>query len=72
MLDFQCWFCGSAIDRSDAGATKITVENLWRWATGNAGRDAPRQSLYAHTECAREKLRGATMDIEPELLSDGD
>jgi hypothetical protein len=65
MNGYQCWFCGEGIENSDAGAVVITVEGLRRRHAGSRGDDAPCQSVYAHSECAKVRLKGATMDIEP-------
>jgi len=72
MLEFQCWFCGEGIDRADAGALIITVGNLWRWEAESAGDDDPTQCVYAHSSCAKERLEGATMDIDPGLFDKSD
>ncbi|MEA3046486.1 MAG: hypothetical protein QOJ53_818, partial [Sphingomonadales bacterium] len=39
--EFQCWFCGQAIERVDTGAVMITVESLWRWVARSASTDDP-------------------------------
>jgi hypothetical protein len=71
MREYQCWFCSEGIDRNaDAHAVMIVVENLWRWDAGSKRDDDPWQSVYAHSACARTRLKGATMELEPDLLGD--
>jgi hypothetical protein len=41
MSDFQCWFCGEGIERTDAGAVMINIESLWRWAEELRSNDDP-------------------------------
>ena len=72
MLDFQCWFCGEGIDRTDSGAIIMTVENLWRWEAESASEDDPMQSVYAHSTCAKDRLQGATMDLDPSVFDESD
>jgi len=71
-LEFQCWFCGQGIERSDVGAVIITIESLWRWESESQSDDDPVQSVYAHSHCAKAKLEGATMDIEPSIFGEED
>ena len=68
MNKYQCWFCGDDIDRTDCGAVMIMVENLWDWDAGVQAEDRPFQSVYAHSGCAKRKMKGATMDLEPEVF----
>jgi len=68
---YQCWFCGQGIDRADAGAAVISIANLWLWDAGSRGEDDPWQAVYAHSTCARERLKGATMEIEPHIFGEG-
>ncbi len=70
MTDFQCWFCGHQIARSDAGAVMLQVESLWRWAENTRAADDPCQSIYAHSECAKDRLAGATMKLEPSMFGE--
>ncbi len=71
MKEYQCWFCGVGIDRTaDAHAVMIVVENLWRWDAGSKSDDDPWQAVYAHSACARTRLKGSTMELEPDLLGD--
>lgn len=72
MAEYQCWFCGQGIDRSDTGAILITVENLWRYDVGSTSKDDPLQSVYAHSACAKDRLRGATMTFEPAIFDEED
>ena len=72
MSDYQCWFCGEGIERTDASAVMITVESLWRWDAGSQRDDDPMQSIYAHSACAKNHLRGATMAIEPSIFGEED
>ena len=71
-MEFQCWFCGQGIERSDAGAVIITIESLWRWEGESQSDDDPVQSVYAHSHCAKPKLEGATMDFEPSIFGEED
>lgn len=68
MLTFQCWFCEREIERSDSSAVMITVENMWRWEADAVTADDPTQQIYAHTDCAKEKLAGPSMTIEPSVF----
>lgn len=71
MSEYQCWFCGEGIDRTaDAHAVMIAVENPWRWDAGSKSDDDPWQAVYAHSACARIRLKGKTMDLEPHVLGD--
>lgn len=72
MLKFACWFCGEGIDRDDNSALLVSVGNLWHWAEGNRGKCDPFQNLYAHSRCAKSRMTGATMSLDPaELREDG-
>jgi hypothetical protein len=70
MNEYQCWFCDQGIERTDAGAVMVTIENLWRWDVGSPNEDDPLQSIYAHSSCAKRQLTGATMELEPSLFGD--
>ena len=72
MTEFECWFCGKNIERADAAAVTMTVENLWLWADDSRSVDNPVQRLFAHADCAKDRLRGAQMELEPELLGEGE
>jgi hypothetical protein len=72
MTEFQCWFCGQGISRADAGAVIITVQSLWRWDAGSRSDSDPLQSVYAHSTCAKERLRGETMSLEPSIFGEED
>lgn len=68
MNEYQCWFCGNKIDRADKRAVMLTVESLWRWDAGSKDEDDPLQSVYSHTDCAKKRLQGATMALEPSVF----
>lgn len=70
MSDYECWFCGTAIERADLGAVKIAVESLWRWADSTLSDEDPQQIIFAHSRCAKERMAGARMDLEPEVFSE--
>ena len=72
MTKYACWFCGQSIDRSDIGAVVIHLEGLWRWDSGVTEEDDPYQAVYAHSACAKERLRGATMRLEPSIFAEED
>ena len=72
MTEYQCWFCGQGIDRSDSGAVMVTVESLRRWAAGRRDDDDPWQSFFAHTACAKERLAGATVELERHIFGEDD
>ncbi len=68
MNEYSCWFCAGNIDRVDTGAVMIVVESLWDWDDGN--RSDAWQSVYAHSHCAKARLTGATMSIEPHIFGE--
>ena len=70
MNEYQCWFCGEGIERSDTGAVLITLESLWRWDSRISRRKRPAQSVYGHSACARGRMKGATMEIEPSIFGE--
>ena len=70
MNEYQCWFCGRGIERSDIGAVLIAIEGLWRWDAGSTEEDASRQAVYAHSACAKDRLRGATMQLETSIFGE--
>jgi hypothetical protein len=72
MNEYQCWFCGEGIERADTGALMISVEGLWRWDAGSRSEDDPWQSIYVHSKCAKERLNGATMSLEPSVFGEED
>lgn len=72
MNGYQCWFCGLGVEQDDAHAVMITVENLWRWEADSPSEDDPMQSVYAHSSCASDRLKGATMDLDPSLFGEED
>jgi hypothetical protein len=70
MTEYQCWFCGQGIERADGGAVIIIIENLWRWADAARTADDPFQSVYAHSQCAKDRMTGATMNLEPHIFGE--
>lgn len=72
MNGYQCWFCGQGIDEADAGAVMISIQSLWRWSSGVSKDDDPFQAVYAHSACTKERMHGATMDLEPSTFLEGD
>ncbi len=70
MNGFQCWFCGEGIDRSHTGAVMINIEGLWRWADEARSDDDPWQSIYAHAHCAKDRMAGVTMNLEPSVFGE--
>jgi hypothetical protein len=72
VMEYQCWFCGQGIERSDAGAIAITVEGLWRYDAGSRSEDDPVQNVFAHATCAKARLSGATMALEPSIFGEDD
>jgi hypothetical protein len=70
MNEYQCWFCGHGINRTDTGAVMISIGNLWLWDAGSRSEDDPWQAIYAHAACARERTKGATMEIEPHIFGE--
>lgn len=72
MTEYACWFCDRGIERSDDGAILITLENIWRWHEGSRTDDDPCQQVYAHSSCAKDRLKGATMEIEPVVFGEDD
>ena len=72
MNGYQCWFCGQSIERSDAQAVMILIENLWLWEAGSTNEDDPLQAVCAHSYCARGRMHGATMDLDESLFGKDD
>lgn len=72
MRTFQCWFCDQGIERTDIGAAMVTVESLWRWDAGSRNDYDPSQSIYLHSQCAKDRMKGATMEIDPSVFADED
>jgi hypothetical protein len=70
MNGYQCWFCGKVIEPTDTAAVMIGVQSLWRWDSGVRRNDDPWQDIYAHSTCAKERMRGATMDLEPSVFGE--
>lgn len=62
MRDFSCWFCKGTIKETDVKAVSVEVSNLWSDTA-----DFPRQTLYAHSDCATTYLSGAYR-FDPEDL----
>ncbi len=61
---FACWFCGQEIERTKSRALTITLQDLW---TENAESE-PTQIIYAHFECAGTRMKGASMNLERDVL----
>jgi len=72
MNEYQCWFCEQGIERSDKGAILITLESLWRWDARSTGDDDPLQAVYAHSRCAKERLKGSNMVLDPSIFGEDD
>ncbi|OYY72336.1 MAG: hypothetical protein B7Y47_04770 [Sphingomonas sp. 28-63-12] len=72
MMEFQCWFCGVGIDRDDKSAVLVSVESLWRWADGERGKEDPFQNIYIHSTCAKDRMTGATMELDPSVFDEDD
>ena len=72
MSDYQCWFCGEGIARADRGAVIVNIESLWRWDAGSLDDDRPSQDIYAHSKCAKEQMKGATMGLDPSVFGEDD
>jgi hypothetical protein len=72
MNEYQCWFCGHGVERSDGGAVLISIESLWRWDAGSTGENDPLQQIYAHSACAKGRMQGATMSLEPSTFGEDD
>ena len=70
MTEYQCWFCGQGIERADAGAVAITVENLWRWEAASPGDEGDLQLVFAPSNCAKDRLQGTTMKLEPSIFGE--
>ncbi len=67
-MQFQCWFCDEGIERSDTSAVIVSVSGLWNWEAQRKRNDDPVQSIYAHSACAKERLKGTTMDLDPSVF----
>ena len=50
----------------------VTIGGLWRWEAGSQDSGNPSQWIYAHSECTKDRLKGATMDIEPHIFGEED
>ena len=72
MNTYQCWFCGQGIDRDDSGAVAIQIERLCLFGAGSRREEDPWQAVYAHSTCAKERLRGIDMELEPSLFGEED
>lgn len=60
---YECWFCGTALDRQSIGALRIVLEGLWDTDPGR-----PSQEIYAHFDCAQGSMAGAKMGLERETF----
>lgn len=65
MTEFECWFCGTGVDRSDALAIALSARNLW-----SSDDDDPTQYFHIHSHCAVERLAGTRMHFDPSILAD--
>jgi len=72
MDEFSCWFCDRVIDRSDPGAVLIHLRSFWCWFDGSSTEDRPTQDVYAHSGCAKDRLVGARMTLDPSIFEEGD
>jgi len=70
MNSYQCWFCDESIERTDTGAVMISAEGLWRWEAGSRSEDDPWQCIYAHSKCAKQRMKGATRSLEPNIFGE--
>lgn len=50
--EFKCCYCDKEIEPNDGAALRITVTGLWSSADGAV------QHLFAHSDCAADKLAG--------------
>ena len=61
-LRYQCCYCDKEIEVADRCALRVTVSALW-------SDDGPLQDLFAHSQCAADKLaaglsRTVPFDVE--------
>ena len=61
---YECWFCGDCISPDHADALYVELSRLWSDTV-----EAPTQAIYAHFDCAHERMRGTKMEIERETFS---
>ena len=71
-MNYQCWFCGTAIARSDPRALMIGLESFWRWHDAGDQAPGPQQIIYAHGVCAQTAMWGIGPDRELDLSLFGD
>ncbi len=69
---YRCWFCDWPIERTDPGAVLVHVRGFWAWNDGSNADDDPAQDVYAHSACAKDRLKGATMTLEPSVFLEDD
>ncbi len=48
----------------------ISVESFWRWSDHERTADDPFQVIYAHSKCAKDRMAGATMALEPDIFGE--
>jgi hypothetical protein len=48
------------------------VQNIWRWESGVLKDDDPYQAVYAHSQCTKDRMRGATMSLDPSTFLEAD
>ena len=61
-LRYQCCYCDKEIEVADRCALRVTISGLW-------SDDGPLQDLFAHSQCAANKLaagfsRTVPFDVE--------
>lgn len=61
---YACWYCDESINKSNGSALKIGFKGLW----SEDPDPEPTQMIYAHFDCANKLLKGATMEVEHEIL----
>lgn len=62
MKAYECWFCGTRIDRDDVHAVRLVISALWH-------REDSHQAIFAHSTCAASRLAGKSIAFDPEVLS---
>lgn len=51
-MRYQCCYCDQGIAKADRGAVRIVLTGLW------ASDDDTAQEMFAHSQCAAQKLGG--------------
>ena len=57
-LRYQCCYCDKEIEVADRCALRVTVSGLW-------SDDGPLQDLFAHSQCAADKLAASLSRTVP-------